>query len=76
MPYTNLDDLPDRIKNNLPKHAQEIYKETFNSAWKNYKDPSKRRDNASLEEVSQRVAWSAVKNSYKKNEDGKWVKIE
>jgi cation transport regulator len=32
MPYDNLTDLPDSVKNNLPKHAQEIYKEAFNSA--------------------------------------------
>jgi hypothetical protein len=24
MPYNNLHDLPDSVKNNLPKHAQEI----------------------------------------------------
>jgi len=28
--------LPDSVKNNLPKHAQEIYKETFNSAEEQY----------------------------------------
>jgi cation transport regulator len=32
MPYDKLTDLPDRVRSNLPKHAQEIYKEAFNSA--------------------------------------------
>jgi cation transport regulator len=32
MPYDNLSDLPDSVRNNLPKHAQEIYKEAYNSA--------------------------------------------
>ena len=33
MPYNRLDDLPDSVKNNLPHHAQEIYKEAYNSAF-------------------------------------------
>lgn len=31
MPYRQITQLPDGV-NNLPKHAQEIYKEAFNSA--------------------------------------------
>jgi cation transport regulator ChaB len=27
MPYGKVSELPDSVKNNLPKHAQEIYKE-------------------------------------------------
>jgi cation transport regulator ChaB len=27
MPYDNLSDLPDSVRNNLPKHAQEIYRQ-------------------------------------------------
>jgi cation transport regulator len=33
----------------LPEHAQEIYKEAFNSAWDQYKDKADRRDDASRE---------------------------
>ena len=32
MTYKQITQLPDSVKNNLPKHAQEIYKEAFNSA--------------------------------------------
>ena len=32
MPYKMITQLPDNVKNNLPKHAQKIYKETFDSA--------------------------------------------
>ncbi len=32
MPYKMITQLPDNVKNNLPKHAQEIYEETFDSA--------------------------------------------
>ena len=74
MPYKSVGDLPDSVRHVLPKHAQEIYKEAFNNAWKNYADPKKRRGSASQEEVSHRVAWSAVKQEYKKDKSGKWMK--
>jgi cation transport regulator ChaB len=32
MPYEKVLDLPKGVKDNLPKQAQEIYKEAFNSA--------------------------------------------
>jgi cation transport regulator len=63
MPYDKLTDLPDSVRNNLPKHAQEIYKEAFNSAEEHYGEESR----------AHRVAWSAVENKYEKNEDGNWV---
>lgn len=72
MPYSSVSDLPDSVRDNLPKHAQDIYKEAFNSAWKDYKDPDDRRGDASREEVAHKVAWSAVKKKYKKGDDDKW----
>lgn len=72
MPYHTLDQLPTSVKENLPKHAQEIYKEAFNSAWDEYADPEKRRDDAGREETAHKVAWAAVKQSYE-NKDGEWV---
>lgn len=73
MPYKNLSDLPETVQDNLPKHAKEIYKEAYNSAWEEYKDPKDRKDDASREETAHKVAWSAVKNKYRKEND-KWVK--
>ncbi|TYT25452.1 putative cation transport regulator ChaB [Luteimonas viscosa] len=72
MPYERIDDLPDPVRDNLPKHAQDIYKEAFNSAWDQYKDPDDRRGDASREETAHRVAWAAVKEKYDKGDDGKW----
>ncbi|RYX78332.1 putative cation transport regulator ChaB [bacterium] len=72
MPYNNNSDLPDNVRNVLPKHAQDIYKEAFNSAWNEYKDPKDRHGNSDREEVAHRVAWSAVKSQYKKGDDDKW----
>lgn len=74
MPYQELNELPDSVKDNLPKHAQEIYKEAYNHAWDEYKDMEDRRGDASREETSHRVAWAAVKHVYEKNGTGKWVR--
>jgi cation transport regulator len=69
----SIGDLPDNVRHVLPTHAQEIYKEAHNNALEQYKDPKKRRDQASLEETAHKVAWAAVKEKYEKDEkSGKW----
>lgn len=73
MTYNSVSELPESVRNNLPKQAQAIYLEAFNNAWEQYADPSSRRGNASREETSHRVAWSAVKQTYEKR-NGKWVR--
>ncbi len=72
------DKISDRTEkqiDNLPTHAQEIFKEAHKNALDQYSDPKKRRGgkNESQEEVAHKVAWSAVKRAYKKHGD-KWVK--
>ncbi len=62
MPYQNIEDLPDSVKEHLPKHAQEIFQAAFNNAEKEYGE----------EERAFRVAWSAVKRGYEKRDDGQW----
>lgn len=73
MPYQTSTDLPERVKNNLPNHAQESYMKAFNSAWDQYEDPKDRQGDASREETAHRVAWAAVKQSYKKQGES-WVR--
>ena len=72
MPYDRISELPASVRDNVPKHAQEIYKEAFNSAWDQYDTPSERRGDASREETAHKVAWSAVKEKYQKGEDDRW----
>ncbi|MBN1432027.1 MAG: ChaB family protein [Methanomicrobiaceae archaeon] len=75
MPYEIIEELPESVKDNLPKHAREIYLAAFNNAWDQYSDPEERREDASREETAHKVAWSAVKNEYEKDENtGKWKK--
>lgn len=63
MPYGKVTELPKGVRNNLPKNAQEIYREAFNSAEEQYGEKSR----------AHRVAWSAVEQKYEKNENGNWV---
>lgn len=64
MPYKSNADLPTAVKNNLPEHAQTIYREAFNNAHKHYGN----------EDQAYKVAWAAVKKEYEKNDKGEWVK--
>jgi len=64
MPYKDLSDLPKSVREHLPIHAQEIYQAAYNNAWDEYGQD---------EERAHRVAWSAVKKKYKKDESsGQW----
>ena len=75
MPYKRINELPEPVKEHLPEHAQEIYKEAFNSAYEQYDKPSERRGDASREETAHKVAWSAVKKDYAKGEDDDWHRL-
>lgn len=72
MPYSTNKDLPENVTHVLPVHAQDIYREAFNHAWKEYSKPEDRQDDASQEETAHKVAWSAVKKKYTKSGD-KWM---
>lgn len=74
MPYRLIDELPENVKSPLENvvHAQHIYREAFNNAYEEYKNPEDRRGSVDREEVAHKVAWSAVKQKYEKGPDGKW----
>lgn len=65
MPYKRKTDLPESVRDALPAHAEDIYKEAYNSAYEEYGHDEAR---------AHRVAWGAVKRKYHKDErTGKWV---
>jgi cation transport regulator len=66
MPYASNDDLPPSIRDHLPPHAQDLYREAFNGAWTTYAHRARR------EEIAHRVAWSVVKKRFHKGPDGQW----
>ncbi len=64
MVYQHLADLPKGVRAHLPQHAQEIYRSAFNNAWEEYGHD---------EERAHRIAWTAVKEKYEKDEKtGNW----
>ena len=65
MPYSDNDELPPAVRNHLPPHAQDIFREAFNHAWAQHHGD---------EATAFRIAWSAVKRSYHKRGD-QWVPI-
>jgi cation transport regulator len=66
MPYTTNEKLPPSVRNHLPPHAQDLYREAFNHAWLTYERSARR------EEIAHRTAWAAVKRQYHKGPDGQW----
>jgi len=65
MPYATNSDLPARVRNSLPHHAQDIYRAAFNDAYERY--------GADREATAHRIAWSAVKRRYVQRAAGFWV---
>jgi cation transport regulator len=65
MPYSSNADLPERVKGNLPEHAQSIYREAFNSGLEQTHNETR----------AHKIAWSAVETKYKKR-GGRWVAKE
>jgi cation transport regulator len=69
MPYASDDDLPPPVRNHLPPHAREIFRNAFNQAWQTYSG------SARVEQIAHRVAWAAVKRRYRKS-GADWVSRE
>jgi len=69
MPYASNTDLPAPVRHHLPPAARTIYREAFNNAWEQYAKSGRR------EEISHRVAWSAVKKRFRKG-NGTWVPLD
>lgn len=61
MPYGSNFDLPPSVREHLPEHAQDIFREAFNAAWDTYGERLEER-----EALAFRVAWAAVKRTYRK----------
>ena len=64
MPYATNDDLPPSVRDHLPAHAQDIFREAFNHAFS---------EHAGDEATAFRIAWGAVKRSYEKV-GSEWVR--
>ncbi len=68
MPYRTNAELPSPVRNHLPGHAQDIYREAFNHAFASHMGDLRQ------EEIAHRTAWAAVKRSYVKSGDD-WMPL-
>jgi cation transport regulator len=59
MPYPTNDALPASVRHALPRHAQDIWRAAFNSAWRSLRPGED-------EAKCHRIAWAAVKRAYVK----------
>ncbi len=64
MPYASNLELPSAVREHLPRHAQDIFREAFNSAFDEYADRGEQRETLAF-----KVAWAAVKQKYRKQGD-------
>src|SRR5687767_7612739 len=62
--YRGNNDLPDRVRDSLPEHGQDIYREAFNSAYKQYNNPEDPEGDRSRKKKAHAVAWAEVKRKY------------
>lgn len=74
MPYKSITELPPGIKDNLPKDAQRIWREVFNTTLDSCK--SKGGSTKTCDTYARTISWTAIKNAgYKKDpKSGKWKK--
>jgi cation transport regulator len=63
MPYSANGDLLPSVRNHLPDHAQDIYREAFNHAYAVHAGELDRERRAHM------ITWAAVKHSYVKASD-------
>jgi cation transport regulator len=66
MPYRANAELPASVRSRLPDHAQDIYREAFNHAFKAHAGELDQEQRAHM------IAWAAVKRSYVKDGSA-WV---
>ena len=65
MPYAKNTQLPEPVRKYLPRHAQDIFRATFNDAYERYGPKNEAR--------AFRIAWAAVKKQYVQRAAGIWV---
>lgn len=73
LPYLTFGILPEDVKKQLPKRAQEVYIEAFNSALDEMEASPKRPDSPETAHRSAtKVAWAAVRQKFQKDGD-QWI---
>ena len=70
--YPSTRELPPDVRDNLPEHAQDIYREAFNAAWEQGERTFGLPGEESLARASE-AAWAAVAQDYiADGRSGRW----
>jgi len=67
MPYKNLRELPENVRDPLPLEAQRIYASAFNCAWEQYRALGSEQGVEARQKMADQVAWTAVSAAYQKD---------
>lgn len=68
--YESTEELPDIVRDVLPKEGQELYLEGYNTSWEMYDEE---QSEMSQEAVANRDGWAAVNREFTKDDEtGKW----
>ncbi|HEY9801945.1 MAG TPA: ChaB family protein [Leptolyngbyaceae cyanobacterium] len=62
MPYQQVSELPQEIRDQLPQHGQNIFLAAFNAA----------QSDGMSEEGARDVAWNSVRMEYEQGKEGQW----
>ena len=72
MSYEDLPDLPEDLRDELPRHAQEIYQAAYNRVYETSMASGEDHDAQSIAETAHKAALLAVEMEYQKDEQSRW----
>jgi cation transport regulator ChaB len=67
-----LPDLPEELRYELPRRAQEIYQAAYNRVYETSMASGEDHDSQSIAETAHKAALLAVEMEYQKDEQGRW----
>jgi cation transport regulator len=70
MTYQTVAELPTSIRDELPEHAQEIYRAAYNLTIEEHRAAD--HDEHDLQAIADQAAWQRVQMEYERDETGKW----
>lgn len=75
MSYSTVTELPKAIRDELPEHAQEIYRAAYNLTIEEHRAADHDQDEHELQEMADQAAWQRVQMEYDRDDTGKWRRI-
>lgn len=73
--YNTVTDLPRAIRDELPEHAQEIYRAAYNLAVEEHRASNPDPDEDELHGMADQAAWMRVQMEYDRDDSGAWRRI-